>query len=116
MGFTNSEAVSVLASVMGGELGLLTAASDNGGYTEVSVDGYKRVSSIGKITTDGRKCSNANLILMFEARGAATADYFGFFSGNTLRFWGEIEGGLSMTDGTVPVIRAGELELEVLES
>ena len=53
---------------------------------------------------------------MFEARGDATADYFGFFSGNTLRFWGEIEGGLSMTDGTVPVIRAGELELEVLES
>lgn len=115
MGFTNSEAVAVLKSVMGGQLGLLTAASDSGTYAEVSVDGYQRVS-IGTITANGRKCSNADLILMFEARGDATADYFGFFSGNTLRFWGEIEGGLSMTDGTVPVIRAGELELEVLSS
>ena len=116
MGFTNKEAVAILQDVMkGGYLGLLTSAADNGSYNEVSVSGYQRYQ-IGNVTTSesARSCANADLILMFEARGTATATKFGLFGSNgTLRFWGNITGGLSMTDGTVPVIRPGELKLTV---
>lgn len=116
MGYTNKEAVASLQSIMkGGYLGLLTAAADDGTYNEISVSGYKRYQ-IDNVTTseNGRSCANADLILMFEARGTATATKFGLFGSNgTLRFWGNITGGLSMTDGTVPVIRPGELKLTV---
>lgn len=131
MGFTNTEAISILQDVMkGGYLGLLTAANNSGSYTEVSVTGYNRCRIANTIvdkddpksqSKNPRMLKNADLILMFEARSAGNASYFGFFntedpSTGTLRFWGEITGGLSMSDGTVPVIRVGELKLEVLSS
>lgn len=124
MGFTNTEAISILTNVMkNGYLGLLTAANDNGNFSEVSVSGYKRCQ-IANVIVDKdnpRMLKNTDLILMFEARSAGSASYFGFFDNATagsgkLRFWGEITGGLSMSDGTVPVIRVGELKLEVLSS
>lgn len=129
MGFTNREAISILTNVMrNGYLGLLTSADNSGSFTEVSVIGYKRCQIANVIvdandtnsqTKNPRMLKNEDLILMFEARSAGHASYFGFFdsaasgTGN-LRFWGEITGGLSMSDGTVPVIRVGELKLEVL--
>lgn len=116
MGYTNKEAVASLQGIMkDGYLGLLTAAADNGTFTEISVAGYQRYQIENVTTSESeRSCANADLILMFEARGTATATKFGLFNNSgTLRFWGNITGGLSMTDGTVPVIRPGELKLTV---
>lgn len=117
MGYTNKEAVASLQGIMkDGYLGLLTAAADNGTFTEISVAGYQRYQIKNVTTSESeRSCANADLILMFEARGVATATKFGLFNGSgVLRFWGNITGGgLSMSDGTVPVIRPGELKLTV---
>lgn len=127
MGFSIPEANSILDSVLRGYIGLSTSTPeiDGGNFNEPDIDntpngdngGYRRGHITEWLDTYHKQRGNADLVLLFECRErnrSYTFTHFGLFSsssGGTPNFWAELDTPITVSQGYVPLIRAGQLVL-----
>lgn len=110
-GFTAGRAQSILTGNLGKYVGLLKG--DGTGEPTVGSGGYARGIIQSWDLEKSAQVANKSIIFMFEAmQDFGDFSYFGLFSAEkdgVLTYTGELTGGVSVGNGTVPLIRTREL-------